>query len=106
VVKQHWFLSLSLTMNLALGESSLHPDTDYAESTTSGLTVNVILVPRLAFGYNSEKWCFDISYNNLSQRNQSPYDQDWIQFDTGNFRINIVRRFHLKNPIKILNPDF
>jgi len=106
VVHQNWFLSLSLTLNLALGESWLHPDQDYAESTKSGLTVNIISVPRMAFGYNSEKWCIDISYNNLSQRNQSPYDQDWIQFDTGNFRLNVVRRFHVKKPLKILNPVF
>jgi hypothetical protein len=106
VVRKHWFLSLSLTLNLALGSSSLHPDDAYAESTKSGLTVNFITVPRFAFGYNSSKWCFDISYNNLSQQNQSPYDSDWIQFDTGNFRINIVRRFHMKKPVKILNPEF
>lgn len=106
VVKKHWFLSLSLTFNLALGSSSLTPDEEFAESTESGLNVNFISAPRLALGYNSAKWCVDLSYNNISQRNQSPYDNDWIQFDTGNFRVNIVRRFHLKKPVKFLNPEF
>jgi hypothetical protein len=104
VLKQHWFLSLSLTVNLALGNSVLHPDNTYSESTKSGLTFNLNTVPRLALGYNSPKWCFDISYNNTASRNQAPFDQGWIQFDTGNFRFNIVHRFHIKKPLKILNP--
>jgi len=104
VLKQHWFLSLSLTANLALGFSKLYPDEQYSEAMSSGLTLNFNTIPKIAFGYNSSRWCFDISYNNLSQRNQSPFDQAWIHFDTGNFRFNIVYRFHLKKPVRILNP--
>ena len=104
VVKKHWFLSLALTVNLALGYSRLHPEGQGAEFIGSGLTLNFTSVPKLSFGYNSKKWCFAISYTNLSQRNQSPTNRDWIQFDTGNFRFNIVRRFTLKKPLRILNP--
>lgn len=105
VLKKHWFLSLSLYANLALGFSKLHPDEQYTEAVSSGLTLNLNTVPKIALGYNSPRWCFDISYNNLSQRNQSPFDQAWIHFDTGNFRFNIVYRFHLKKPVRLLNPE-
>ncbi len=104
VLLQHWFLSLSLTMNLAMGYSHLYPENPDMEVSKSGLTLNFNTVPKIAFGYNSRRWCFDISYNNLSERNQAPFDEGWIHFDTGNFRFNIVYRFHIKKPLKILNP--
>lgn len=105
VLKQHWFLSLSFAASLALGSSKLLPDQEYAEQVKSGVTLNFNTSPRIAFGYNCALWCFDISYNNLSMKNQVPVERAWVQLDTGNFRFNIVRRFHMKKPIRLLNPS-
>jgi hypothetical protein len=41
---------------------------------------------------------------NLSQSNQAPLPDKSVGFETGMFRMNIVRRFSTSRPIRILNP--
>ncbi len=104
VIKYHWFLMLSGSANLAIGSTSLITDQIPETKDKSGLTVDFNLNFETSAGYNSHWWYIGFSYTNLSTRQQTPVSKGRLNMDTGNFRFNIVRRFRITKPIRILNP--
>ena len=103
VLKEHFFILgiLSGSLNMAFTQLHLVENEDRVKSgTVLGLRAEVLL----SAGYNSDRWYFGLSYVNLYLWTQAPIDERAISYDTGMLRINLVRRFAAKKPIRILNP--
>jgi len=104
VIFKHIFFAASWHGGITAGYTNLTYDTGNEKGKT-GFTWNFHSNLRLGTGYNGRKWYFGFSYLNHAVRNKAPVEKGWLQFDTGNFRFYIVRRFTLKKPIKLLNPQ-
>jgi hypothetical protein len=104
VLFKHLFITGSWHGGVTIGFTNISGmDSDDTEKT--GFAWHFHSNLRLGFGYNSRKWYAGFSYLNHAVRNQAPVNRGWLHFDTGNFRLNLVRRFALKKPIKLLNPQ-
>ena len=102
VVKQHFFLTMSLVGGLSGGGSWIYTSEE-GEIDRSGFTVAGNISGRVALGYNSKKFFAGVSYLWIFIRNQSPIPQTWLGYDTGMFRFNIVYRFRLKRDLRFLS---
>ena len=103
VIKSHYFLMGSLNGSGTIGFTQLSL-VENEEKLKSGLVFGFRADLILSAGYNSDRWYYGISYINLALVTQAPIEERSISFETGMFRINIVRRFATKKPIRILNP--
>jgi hypothetical protein len=88
VIKKHFFLTGSLSTNLALGYSTL--DKEGNNVTVWGVNPN--LFSRVFAGYNSARWSINANYV-LNTVNLPTVDQVGPAFMTGNYRLNFVYRF-------------
>jgi hypothetical protein len=104
VIAKHFFIAASWHGGVTAGFTKLRVE-DPDNINKTGFSWHFHSNLRLGTGYNSRKWFVGFTYLNHAVRNQAPVDAGWIHFDTGNLRLNIVRRFQLKKPIKILNPQ-
>lgn len=105
VVKKHYFLSLGLGAGPSLGYSWLDtPNPDKA--SFANITLNLNLLPRFSFGYNSEQFFGGFSFVQQLFLNQVSSNKIWNNFHTGNAKIYFVYRFGLKKPIKLFNPNW
>lgn len=105
VAWKKYFLVVGLSVGPALGNTSVH-ETDMNLVTKSGVTINLNALGRTSLGYNSDKFYVGVFYINQVIGNKLPQENVWNFFNTGNFRFNVVYRFNLAKPIKILNPDY
>jgi hypothetical protein len=105
VIKKHFFIMGSINGSGSIGFSRLFP-VESEEKVKSGLALGIRSELILSTGYNSDRWYFGLSYTNLALETQAPIDERSISYETGIFRINLVRRFATKKPIKLLNPVF
>ncbi len=103
VIKKHLFIMGSVNGSGSIGFTRLLP-VDSDEKVKSGLAFGIRSELILSAGYNSTRWYFGISYMNMSLETQAPIDERSFNYETGMFRINMVRRFTTKKPLKILNP--
>jgi hypothetical protein len=105
VIKKHYFIMGSINGSVNIGFTRLLP-VDSDEKVKSGLAFGIRSEVILSAGYNSDRWYFGLAFVNLSLETQAPIDERSINYETGLYRINLVRRFATKKPIKILNPVF
>ena len=103
VIKKHYFITGSINGSLNIGFTHLQIDKS-EERVKSGPIVGFRNEVLVSAGYNSALWYFGVSYVNMGITNQAPLPDRSISYDTGMFRMNIVRRFETKKPIKLLNP--
>ena len=104
VWKEKLCLSLSATVGPSIGNNQVHYSNNSATSFSS-LTFGLTSSSRVSFGYNSHDYYVGLSLIHFSMRNMVWNQGDWFTYTTGNIRINVVKRFNLKRPIKILRPD-
>jgi hypothetical protein len=104
VWKEKLFLSLSATVGLSGGSNQVH-NSDNSVTSFSGLSVGVTSSSRVSLGYNSHDYYVGLSLIHFAMRNMVWDQADWVTYSTGNIRLNVVKRFRLKRPIKILRPD-
>ena len=105
VVKQHFFLTMSLVGGFSGGGSWLYTSEE-SEIDRSGFTLAGNITGRIAIGYNSKRFFVGLSYLGIFVRNQSPIEQTVLGYETGMFRFNLVYRFKLKKDMRILTrPD-
>jgi len=104
VWSEKFYLSLSATVGFSGAKNNIHYSTT---STTywSGLTVGLTTSSRISLGYNSNDYYVGLSANHFALRNLVWGENNWFTYGTGNIRLNLVKRFRLKRPIKILRPD-
>jgi hypothetical protein len=102
VIKQHWFITLSLVGGFAGGGSWIYTSEE-GEPDRSGFTLAGSITGRGAFGYNSRTFYAGISYLGVYNRTQSPVPNSWIGYNTGVYRFNIVYRFRLNKDFRLLS---
>ncbi|BDD06468.1 DUF4421 domain-containing protein [Aureibacter tunicatorum] len=98
VIKSKLFFAISATIGVGFGGVRLHQET---EASREDIDVTFTAQLRGGFGYNSEKYYVGVSYVNLLSQNQLGIPEAWLGFSTGNFRVNLVRRFTLNKPITL-----
>lgn len=105
VWQEKLFLSLSALVGISGGFNQVH----YSNSSTTyhrGLAAGFTSSTRISLGFNSQDYYVGLSLIHLSMSNLIGGGfGDRFTFTTGNIRINFVKRFRLKRPIKILRPD-
>lgn len=91
VVFKRLFLTLSLSVNLALSRNS----EDLGERRREWNSLSAGAFGRVVLGYNTEKWFAGLSYtdNRLSLLTED--ESVTYTTGTGNFRLNLARRFQL-----------
>lgn len=104
VIKKHFFLMGSLNGSVNYGSTQLLL-VDNEDKIKSGLVLGLRSDLLISAGYNSDRWYFGISYINMAIVSQAPIEERSISYETGMFRINLVRRIHTDKPIRILNPE-
>lgn len=104
VIRRYFFILGSLNGSLNLAFTKLHL-IDSEEEVKSGLVGGVRAEFLVSAGYNGDRWYFGVSYVGMELQTQAPIDERLVKYDTGLFRVNIVKRFATKKPIRILNPS-
>jgi hypothetical protein len=104
VWKERLSLSLSTIFGISGGYNRVHY-TDNSVTYRTGLTAGVTNSTRISFGINSKYYYVGLSYRYFTLSNMSPGYADWFAYNTGNIRINFVRRFKLNRSIVLLRPD-
>lgn len=101
VYKKNFFLTGSVAISLNFGRSIFESKDEF--TSVSGFSPNTFF--RGFAGYNSSKWAVSILYISNGVNLTSGENVDRIQLNTGNFRLNIVRRFYPgKKAKKFLKP--
>jgi hypothetical protein len=96
VVKQHFFLSLSLTGGLGGNATSLFLEDGVVKHNVGIQFSNTV---RASIGYNSLKYFAGIHYVGMATRSGMAVPHTYQTFGAGNFRVSLVRRFTLKKPL-------
>ena len=104
VLKEKLFLSLSTVFGISGGYNQVH-HTASSVTSSMGISAGFTNSTRISLGFNSKRYYVGLSYIHFTMTNLSPGYGDWFAYNTSNLRFNVVRRFQLKKPIKILRPD-
>ncbi len=104
VIQEHWFATVSLTLDpgLALSQTRYGPTSDLQRRGLLKLATD----GRISLGYNSEAFFAGFFYT-LSSYGFTYADQQQVQFDISNLRFSYVRRIDYPfkwNPIKENSP--
>jgi hypothetical protein len=103
VIKKHFFIMGSVNASVNIGFTQLLL-VDDVNKVKSGLVFGFRTEILISTGYNSDRWYFGVSFINMSLSTQAPIPDRSISYSTGIYRINLVRRFATKKPIRLLNP--
>ncbi len=101
---ERFYASLAFMVGLSGGYHLLH-STAASLTYSKGLTAGINSLTRISLGYNSAKYYVGLSFVGFSMSTLVGDPGDWITYNTGNIRINVVKRFRLKRSIRILRPD-
>ncbi|WP_295122163.1 DUF4421 domain-containing protein [uncultured Chitinophaga sp.] len=96
VVKQHFYLSGSLSGGLGVNSTAMKYEDSDDKLQEIGWQFNNTV--RLAAGYNSDRYFASVTYVENITRGQSPIARTYQTFGAGTFRVSIGRRFGLKKP--------
>ncbi|GEP92766.1 protein of unknown function [Chitinophaga terrae (ex Kim and Jung 2007)] len=96
VLKQHFFLSLSLTAGLGGNATSLFLENGEVKRNVGIQFSNTV---RASMGYNSHRYFAGVHYVGMATRSGMAVPHTYQTFGTGNFRVSLVRRFALKKPL-------
>jgi hypothetical protein len=88
VFKEHFFITLTATTGLSLGQSYLRYEDGSGENKW-GIQPNYIL--KGFTGYNSDRWSVNVNYV-YNQVNLVPISGTMANLGTGNYRLNVVYR--------------
>lgn len=104
VWRESLYFSLSSSIGLAAGYNWIH-NTNTSETYKTGITLGINNTSRISMGYNNASYYLGLSFLRFTMANQVGENHNWINYHTGHIRLNFVKRFITKRPIKILRPD-
>jgi hypothetical protein len=97
VYKQHYFVTAALLGGVGINYTNI---TDTKLGLKEGnINAQFNGTFRFAIGYNSETYFAGIHYVNFTTRNNSVMPGTWQQFEAGNLRISLAKRFKVKKPL-------
>jgi len=105
VLKQHYFLSMGLSLGPQFGYSVLGSE-DINQATKSAFTVGLNGLVRLGVGYNSKNIYAGIFFISQNLAHSIAISEAGTILSIGIVKLNLVYRFTLKKPIKFLNPNY
>jgi hypothetical protein len=103
-----WDEKLYLSLWTMFGISGAYHRVHYTPDSytlSKGLTVGFTNNTKISLGFNSRKYYVGLSYSRFAMSTMTGSYRDWVSCNTAHIRINFVRRFQLKRPIKVLRPD-
>ncbi|MEP2023673.1 MAG: DUF4421 domain-containing protein [Reichenbachiella sp.] len=100
VVAKHFYFSIVATMAVGGSYTSLE-SSDSTQEDINGLTLNVNYSTKVGLGYNSRTFQVGLATVQTFMTNHTPLDHAKITENPGNVRINLIKRFVLKKPIKM-----
>lgn len=98
------FLSLTTVFGISGGINQVHY-TETSVTNRSKFTAGFTNSTRISLGFNSKQYYFGLSYIYFNLTTLSAGYGDWFGYNTGNIRVNFVRRFKLKKSLLLLRPD-
>lgn len=98
------YLSLCSTVGFSGAFSQVHYSPD-SHTLNRGITIGVTNTTRISMGFNTANYYFGLSFNRFWMGTVAGSYRDWYAYSTGHIRLNFVKRFKLKRPIKVLRPD-
>ena len=105
VLKQHFFLSMGLSLGPQFGYSVLGSE-DINQATKSAFTVGLDGLLRVGTGYNSKKIYAGVFFISENLAHTISVSDAGSILSIGIVKLNFVYRFTLKKPIKFLNPNY
>lgn len=100
VIAKHFYISLIATMAVGGSYTSMVSDIDTQEEINQ-LSFNVNYSTKFGLGYNSETFQLGLATVQTFMTNHTPLDHSKIAENPGNVRINLIKRFVLKKPIRL-----
>jgi len=104
VIRERFYLSLATTWGLTAGNCILN-NTASSELQSSGISLGVDNHNRASMGFNKNNFYIGVSWIQFNMSQNYGYKKGWFRYSTNNIRLNVVRRFRLHRPLKILRPD-
>jgi hypothetical protein len=104
VWRESLYFSLSTVLGVSGGNNRIH-NTSTSDSYRTGLTLGLNNTSRISLGYNNSSYYVGLSLIRFTMANHVGEDRNWIAYHTGRIRLNVVKRFITRRPIKILRPD-
>ncbi len=100
VLAKHFYLSIVATAAFGGSYTSLKSHDDSQEDV-HGLTFNVNYSTKVGLGYNSETFQIGLATVQTFMTNHTSLAHSKITENPGNVRINLIKRFVLKKPIRL-----
>jgi len=97
VYKQHFFVTAALLGGVGVNYTNINDTKLGIKEGDVSTQLNGTV--RFAVGYNSEQYFAGIHYVNFITRNNSVMAGTWQQFEAGNLRISVAKRFKIKKPL-------
>jgi hypothetical protein len=104
VYDEKLYLSLCSTIGISGCWNKVHYSTE-SNTLVRGLSVGATNNTKISLGFNTTKHYFGVSFQRFWISTMASGYRDWYAYSTGHIRINFVKRFKLRRPIKILRPD-
>ena len=104
VWSERLYLSMSTLFGISGSYNAVHHTLD-SHTLNSGFTVGATNTTRISLGYNNSTYYVGLSLQRFAMATLAGSSGDWFSYNTGNIRLNFVKRFKLKRSIKILRPD-
>jgi hypothetical protein len=104
VWRESLYFSISSALGLSGGYNWIH-NTSASQTYSNGITLGLNNTSRISLGYNNPSYYVGLSFIRFTMATQVGEGQNWMNYHTGNIRLNFVKRFITRRPIKILRPD-
>jgi hypothetical protein len=104
VWKEKLYLSLSAILGPSVAKNVVH-DSNASVTHYNSYSFGFTTSSRFSIGYNSNAYFVGLSGTHFALRNMVWGQGDWFTYTAGDIRLNVVRRFRLKRPIRVLRPD-
>lgn len=94
MIKTHYFITAALIGGVGVNYSTI--TTTFKHQTDDRFTLHLDAITRLSAGYNSENYFVGAQYINFINRNNSPVENSWQEFQTGNLKLTFAMRLKFK----------
>ena len=94
VIKRNYFITAALLGGPGINYTTIKGDPNNDPTGKLSLQLNGII--RLAAGYSSTGYFVGMQYINFINRVNAPFDGTWQEYQTGNVRFTLAKRFKLK----------
>jgi hypothetical protein len=98
VIKQNYFITAALLGGAGVNYTTIKGGMN--KETDGRLTHQFNSIVRLATGYSSVNYFVGMQYINFINRNNTPIEGAWQEFQSGNIRLTFVQRFKLDRTVR------